>query len=570
MTPTVRVLYVEDNPQDVDQTRSHFSEYGPEFAFDVARTGQECLDRLMEDDFDLVLLDNRLPDMDGVEVLAKLIHTQVETPIVLITGVGDEDLVAKALRLGATNYVPKQVGYLDRLPELLHGVIAEYRRKKHLGLFAVLPRRILYVEHNQMDIELTLRHFAEAAPHFAVDVAHSCTEALTKMEQQSAYDLALVDLRMPEESGLEFIRRAKRCRFPLPPFIVISGKGDEATAIATLRMGAADYITKREGYLNQLVYTIEHAIAFDKLNRLEEELRVEIDERRRAEELQRSAAEIAEAASRAKSDFIANMSHEFRTPLNAVIGFTEGLLTRADQHPLDEYQKDRLEKVLDSSKHILTLVNGVLDLARVDSGKANVRPTSFDIGACAREMDVTAKALLRDNAAVGFTVDTEENLPPVVTDRDMLWQILSNLISNAVHATQQGSITLKVRRQPETQMLLLRVEDTGVGIRPEDLERIFERFYQTDNLPYRSVRGTGLGLAICRSYAELLGGSLTVRSVVGQGSVFTLRLPMVYDGSRSLRREERSPSNQSEQKPIPNLAAGCYPEALLSTVGQTL
>jgi signal transduction histidine kinase len=528
MTSTIRVLYAEDNPQDVDQTRSHFAEYAPEFEFEIAETGRACLDRLKQAEFDLLLLDNRLPDMDGVEVLTELIHSRVQTPIAMITGVGDEDLVAKALRLGAINYVPKQGAYLDTLPELLHGVMAEHRRRMNLGLFVALPRRILYVEHHPMDIELTLQHFAEAAPHFLVDVVHSCNEALSQLEQQPAYDLVLVDLRMPDQTGLEFIRRAKRCHFPLPPFIVLSGKGDEATAIATLRLGAADYITKREGYLNQLVYTIEHAIAFDKLNRLEEELRVEIDERKRAEELQRHAAEAAQAACLAKSEFIANMSHEFRTPLNAIIGFTEGLLEHTAYHPLDEYQRDRLTKVLESSDHLLTLVNGVLDLAGIDSGKVEVRPAPFEVAECARELDATAKSLLRDSPGVRFTLDIEENLPLIVSDRDMLWQMLSNLISNAVHATVQGSVTLRVRYVPKTHTILLSVEDTGVGIREEDRERIFERFFQAKNMPYRSVRGTGLGLSICKSYAELLGGSLSVRSVVGQGSTFTLTLPLVY------------------------------------------
>jgi signal transduction histidine kinase len=529
MTPTISVLYAEDSFQDADQTRAHFTEHAPEFAFEIVETGQQCLDRLKEDEFDLVLLDNRLPDMDGMEVLTQLIRTRFQTPVVMVTGVGDEELVAKSLRLGAINYVPKQGAYLETLPELLHSVLREHRRRKDLGLLAALPRRILYVEHHPMDIELTLRHFAEAAPHFVVDVVPSCTEALTRLEQYPACDLVLVDLRMPDQSGLEFIRRAKRCHFPLPPFIIVSGKGDEATAIATLRLGAADYITKREGYLDQLVYMIEHAIAFDKLNRLEEELRVEIDERKRAEDLQRHAAEAALAASLAKSEFIANMSHELRTPLNAIIGFTEGLLTRTDQHPLDEYQRDRLTKVKNSSDHLLTLVNGVLDLAAIDSGRTEVHPTSFDIGATARELEATAKALLQDNPEVRFALDIEEDLPPIVSDRDMVWQILSNLISNAVHATVRGSIALRVRYNPRAHTMRLSVDDTGVGIREEDRERILERFYQASNMPYRSVRGTGLGLAISRDYAELLGGSLTLQSDVGRGSTFTLCLPLVHE-----------------------------------------
>lgn len=558
MSATVRVLYAEDNPRDVDQTRSFFAEHAPEFEFEIAGSGQECLDRLREAEFDLLLLDNRLPDMDGADVLTKLVRRQFRTPVVMVTGTGDDELVARMLHLGAVNYVPKQEAYLETLPELLRGVLAEHRRRNDLGLLGVLPRRILYVGHYEMDVDLTLQHFAEVAPQFVVDVVHSCVEALTRLEQQPAYDLVLTDLRMPDQSGLEFIRKAKRCHFPLPPFIVLADKGDETTAIATLRLGAADYIAKREGYVNQLVYTIEHAIAFDKLNRIEKELRVEVDERKRAEDLQRRAAEAAEAASLAKSEFIANMSHEFRTPLNCIIGFTEGLLAYTDRHPLDEHQKDRLTRVRESSDHLLTLVNGILDLAGVDSGKIKVHPTAFDIGTSARELYSTAQVLLQDNPQVRFSLDIEENLPPIVSDHQMVWQILSNLISNAFHATERGSITLRVRYNRQAQTMVLSVEDTGVGIREEDLGRIFERFYQAKNLPHRSIRGTGLGLPICKSFAELLGGSLTVQSVVGQGSVFTLSLPLGLVEGQLAENQPCGPSGESGQRHVPELATSNF------------
>ena len=135
-----------------------------------------------------------------------------------------------------------------------------------------------------MDIELTLRHFAEVAPQFEIDVVHTCAEALARLAQPPAYDVALIDLRMPDQSGLDFAREARRRRLPLPPFIMISGMGDEAAAIASLKLGAADYVAKREGYLDQLQYTIDHAIAHDRLDRLSEQLQAELAARKRAED----------------------------------------------------------------------------------------------------------------------------------------------------------------------------------------------------------------------------------------------------------------------------------------------
>ena len=294
MTPTTRILYAEDNPQDADQTRSHLQLLAPEFEIEIADTGQGCLDQLRETAFDLLLLDQHLPDMDGLDVLKTLVHAGLQLPVVMVTGEGDEDLVVKALRLGAANYVSKQGNYLETLPDLLRSAMEEHREEQRRGLpAAASPRRILYVEHLPMDIELALRHFAEAAPHFAVDVVYSCAEALARLEQPHEYDLVLIDLRMPDLSGLDFAREAKRRHLQLPPFVMISAQGDEATAIAILKLGAAAYIPKREGYLDQLVYTIDQAIDTDRLSRVNEQLQTELNERKQAEEaLARSAAQL--------------------------------------------------------------------------------------------------------------------------------------------------------------------------------------------------------------------------------------------------------------------------------------
>jgi PAS domain S-box-containing protein/putative nucleotidyltransferase with HDIG domain len=173
----------------------------------------------------------------------------------------------------------------------VRGVVEEHRRMRGEPEPAAAPQRILYVEHQPMDIELTLRHVAEAAPHLVMDVVRTCAEALTRLDRPHAYDLALVDLRMPDSSGLDFVREAKRRRLPLPPFIMISGQGDESAAIASLKLGASDYIVKREGYLNQLTFTMDHTIARDTLARLNARLRVELTDRKRAQEALRESEE---------------------------------------------------------------------------------------------------------------------------------------------------------------------------------------------------------------------------------------------------------------------------------------
>jgi PAS domain S-box-containing protein len=283
MNSGFRVLYAEDNALDADLTRAYFSEHASEFDIEIVETGQACLDRLSATGCNVLLLDYHLPDMEGLDVLRTLARNGVPFPVVLVTGSGDEDLVVKALHLGAANYVPKLGNYLETLPGLLRSAIEEHRLKKSQRLLAGTPRRVLYVEHNAMDIELTVRHFAEHAPHVHVDVIPVCADALTRLAHPPAYDAVLIDLRMPDQSGLDFVREAKRRNLPLPPFIMISGQGDDAAAIASLNLGAFDYVSKRNGYLDQLTYAIDRAVAHDRLDHLNAQLQAELVERKRAE-----------------------------------------------------------------------------------------------------------------------------------------------------------------------------------------------------------------------------------------------------------------------------------------------
>ncbi|HMA91037.1 MAG TPA: response regulator [Polyangiaceae bacterium] len=278
----LQVLYAEDNPQDAELTRAYFGEFAPEYVLEIVGDGQTCLRRLQQNRYDVVLLDHRLPDMDGLEVLRTLARAGVPYPVVVVTGVGDEELVVKALRLGASNYVAKTGDYLSSLPNLLRSVIEEHGSRQ--SLLTNQPQRILYVEHHAMDIELTRRYFAEHAPQVELDVVRSGAEALLRLEQSPRYDAALIDLRMWDQTGLDLVREAKSRRLPLPAFIMISGKGDEEAAIASLKLGASDYVIKRKDYLEQLIYTVERAVAHDRLNRLSENLRLELVERERTEQ----------------------------------------------------------------------------------------------------------------------------------------------------------------------------------------------------------------------------------------------------------------------------------------------
>jgi signal transduction histidine kinase/DNA-binding response OmpR family regulator len=229
-----------------------------------------------------------------------------------------------------------------------------------------------------------------------------------------------------------------------------------------------------------------------------------------------------EKASRIKSEFLANMSHELRTPLNSIIGFTD-MLHRAKRDPLSERQRIAMEKVLRNSRHLLSLINSVLDIAKIEAGHMELLPEEFEL----RELVLDCLAAVEPDAInKGLAVKTSipADLPKVYGDVSKVEEIIINLLSNAVKFTEKGRVDLNVTVGPE--FLTVHVEDTGIGIEPENLEIIFEEFRQIDSSSTRSHGGTGLGLSIARKLSRLMGGDISVTSRFGMGSHFQFNLPV--------------------------------------------
>ena len=227
-----------------------------------------------------------------------------------------------------------------------------------------------------------------------------------------------------------------------------------------------------------------------------------------------------EAASQAKSTFLANMSHELRTPLNSIIGFTR-LVRRHGEESLPKRQLDNLDKVLISSDHLLTLINNILDIAKIEAGRMDVRVQQFHLDQLIQICITTIRPLL--NTAVSIETNIQDELPSISSDEAKVKQILINLLSNAAKFTQDGFI--KINAWVEANNIYITVEDSGIGISQELLNKIFEEFRQVDSQIRNQFGGSGLGLPISRSLAELLGGTLTAVSEEGKGSTFTLALP---------------------------------------------
>jgi len=347
---------------------------------------------------------------------------------------------------------------------------------------------------------------------FTVIEARDGVEACRLYEEQHP-DLLLVDLVMPHMDGFELCRVLRgRAESAYVPIVVATSLDDVPSIARAYDAGATDFIPKPLNWLvlnHRVRYILRARRAFEELRRNQDRLI--------------AAKEAAEAANRAKSEFLANMSHELRTPLNAIIGFS-GMMSDRMFGPLNERYAEYANIIGDSGRHLVAIITDILDLAKADADRLLLTEEQVEI---AEVVELGSKIIedMARRARIEFVSEIKKPLPAMIGDPAKLTQILVNLLSNAVKFTAPGGTVRLTIEQPLSQGITFRVEDTGIGMSPDQIPIALAPFGQVGNSLTRQHDGVGLGLPLTKRLVELHGGTIEIESEPGKGTIARVHLP---------------------------------------------
>jgi PAS domain S-box-containing protein len=515
------ILVVDDNEMNLDLLSRHLKKHG--FTVELAEGGLQALTAVAERQFDLVLLDMMMPDLNGYETL-KILKRDARShdlPVIMLSALDEIDSVVSCLEEGAEDYLAKPFE-----PALLYARIGScLKRKRSEEALRESKRRLNDIINFLPD------------PTFVIDNEGKVVEWNRAIEEMTGVRSADILGKGDYEYSIAFYGE----RRPVLIDLVETPKEEMERDYAHLRrvgdalIGQGHVVGLAAGELwfegSASVLRDSQGNAVGAIETLRD-----MTGRKRTEDELAKAKEAAEAANRSKSVFLATMSHEIRTPMNAILGFAQ--LMQRDS-ALTPSQREHLNVISRSGEHLLGLINDILEMSKIEAGRITLNSVAFDL----HEMltDIETMFRVRTGAKLlQFIVHRAASVSRrVVADQGKLRQILINLIGNAVKFTQTGTITVLVSAtslEDSRLRLAVEVEDTGPGIAANELENLFGRFVQTST-GINTGGGTGLGLAISREYARLMGGDITVKSEVDKGSVF--RVEVLVDAVAVLSSEDQ-------------------------------
>ena len=401
-------------------------------------------------------------------------------------------------------------------------------------------RTVLLVEDSAADREVVRRLLRQRTRTYTILEASSGEEGLA-ICRGTHVDCVILDYFLSDMDGLQFLDAlaAPTGQVPLPVALV-TARDDDATAAKVLARGAQDYLVKEALTSHALGRAVENTIEKFRILRELDEQRAAVELRNHKlevlrEELQAKVEDLADAT-KAKDRFLAVMSHEMRTPLNAILGYAD-LLDMELEGVLAEGQRQQVERIRVGSRHLLGLINDVLDLTRADARKLDLDMRPVALPAVVEEVAALLQAQAAPRGIALVVEPCSREIPHVQADLQRLRQILLNLVGNALKFTDEGSVTIRCAVEDDGETVRVDVVDTGIGIDVDILPLVFNEFYQAKGELTRRHGGTGLGLSISRRLAELMGGGIEVSSEIGKGSTFTLRLRSSTVGS-ALRAQD--------------------------------